>query len=204
MGYRNGRRLMSIKNISVFCGAHLGNNPIYASEAKKVAEVIVKKGMNVVFGGGDVGLMGVVSHTAIDNGGEVLGISLQSLYELELTNPRIQEVVVAKTLLERKDIFMQRSDAFIVLPGGVGSLDELAEVMCSNQLGIINKPIGILNTNGYYDHLLAWMKKAVEEGFVSDANFNELIVSDSCEDLIERVASEKRPADDDWTNRLGL
>ena len=195
---------MSIKNISVFCGAHLGNNPIYASEAKKVAEVIVKKGMNVVFGGGDVGLMGVVSHTAIDIGGEVLGISLQSLYELELTNPRIQEVVVAKTLLERKDIFMQRSDAFIVLPGGVGSLDELAEVMCSNQLGIINKPIGILNTNGYYDHLLAWMKKAVEEGFVSDANFNELIVSDSSEDLIERVASEKRPADDDWTNRLGL
>ena len=195
---------MSIKNISVFCGAHLGNNPIYASEAKKVAEVIVEKGMNVVFGGGDVGLMGVVSHTAIDNGGEVLGISLQSLYELELTNPRIQEVVVAKTLLERKDIFMQRSDAFIVLPGGVGSLDELAEVMCSNQLGIINKPIGILNTNGYYDHLLAWMKKAVEEGFVSDANFNELIVSDSCADLIERVVSEKRPADDDWTNRLGL
>ena len=195
---------MSIKNISVFCGAHLGNNPIYASEAKKVAEVIVEKGMNVVFVGGDVGLMGVVSHTAIDNGGEVLGISLQSLYELELTNPRIQEVVVAQTLLERKDIFMQRSDAFIVLPGGVGSLDELAEVMCSNQLGIINKPIGILNTNGYYDHLLAWMKKAVEEGFVSDANFNELIVSDSCEDLIERVTSEKRPADDDWTNRLGL
>ena len=195
---------MSIKNISVFCGAHLGNNPIYASEAKKVAEVIVEKGMNVVFGGGDVGLMGVVSHTAIDNGGEVLGISLQSLYELELTNPRIQEVVVAQTLLERKDIFMQRSDAFIVLPGGVGSLDELAEVMCSNQLGIINKPIGILNTNGYYDNLLAWMKKAVEEGFVSDANFNELIVSDSCEDLIERVTSEKRPADDDWTNRLGL
>ena len=195
---------MSIKNIYVFCGAHLGNNPIYASEAKKVAEVIVKKGMNVVFGGVDVGLMGVVSHTAIDNGGEVLGISLQSLYELELTNPRIQEVVVAQTLLERKDIFMQRSDAFIVLPVGVGSLDELAEVMCSNQLGIINKPIGILNTNGYYDHLLAWMKKAVEEGFVSDANFNELIVSDSCEDLIERVTSEKRPADDDWTNRLGL
>ena len=195
---------MSIKNISVFCGAHLGNNPIYASEAKKIVEVIVEKGMNVVFGGGDVGLMGVVSHTAIDNGGEVLGISLQSLYELELTNPRIQEVVVAQTLLERKDIFMQRSDAFIVLPGGVGSLDELAEVMCSNQLGIINKPIGILNTNGYYDHLLAWMKKAVEEGFVSDANFNELIVSDSCADLIERVASEKRPADDDWTNRLGL
>lgn len=195
---------MKIENISIFCGAHEGNNPIYAQEAKNIAEIIAKKGINVVFGGGDVGLMKIVSDTALDNGVKALGISLRSLYELELSNPRLDEVIVAETLLDRKDVFMQRSDAFIVLPGGVGSLDELAEVMCSNQLGIINKPIGILNTNGYYDHLLAWMKKAVEEGFVSDANFNELIVSDSCEDLIERVASEKRPADDDWTNRLGL
>ena len=99
---------------------------------------------------------------------------------------------------------MDRSDAFIVLPGGVGSLDELAEVMASNQLGIINKPIGILNTEGYYDHLLAWMHKAVAEGFISDANFNELIISDSCEELVERVVAEQRPSDDDWTNRLGL
>ena len=86
---------------------------------------------------------------------ELLKMSL-IVYELELVNPRLDEVVVAKTLLDRKDIFMDRSDAFIVLPGGVGSLDELAEVMASNQLGIINKPIGILNTDGYYDHLLSW------------------------------------------------
>jgi len=99
---------------------------------------------------------------------------------------------------------MQRSDAFIVLPGGVGSLDELAEVMASNQLGIINKPIGILNTAGYYDHLIAWMNKAVAEGFISDANFDELIITDSCEDLVERIISEVRPDDSDWTNRLGL
>lgn len=195
---------MSIQNISVFCGAHLGNNPIYAEEAKKVAEVIADKGINVVFGGGDVGLMGVVSHTAVDKGTGVLGISLRSLYELELTNPRIKEVVVAETLLERKDIFMERSDAFIVLPGGVGSLDELAEVMASNQLGIINKPIGILNTNGYYDDLLSWMKKAVKEGFISEANFNDLIISDSCEELIEKVINHERPHDNDWTNRLGI
>ena len=102
------------------------------------------------------------------------------------------------------NIWMQRSDAFIVLPGGVGSLDELAEVMASNQLGIINKPIGILNTAGYYDHLIAWMNKAVAEGFISDANFDELIITDSCEDLVERIVSEVRPDDSDWTNRLGL
>ena len=195
---------MKIQNISVFCGAHEGNNPIYAEEAKNIAEIIAKKGINVVFGGGNVGLMKIVSNTALDNGVKALGISLRSLYELELVNPRLDEIVVAETLLDRKDVFMDRSDAFIVLAGGVGSLDELAEVMASNQLGIINKPIGILNTEGYYDHLFAWMQKAVEEGFISKANFDELIISDSCEDLIERIVNEERPADEDWTNRLGL
>ena len=195
---------MKIENISIFCGAHEGNNPIYAQEAKNIAEIIAKEGINVVFGGGDVGLMKIVSDTALDNGVKALGISLRSLYELELSNPRLDEVIVAETLLDRKDIFMQRSDAFIILPGGVGSLDELAEVMASNQLGIINKPIGILNTAGYYDHLIAWMHKAVDEGFISDANFNELIITDSCEELVERIISEVRPDDSDWTNRLGL
>ena len=195
---------MKIENISIFCGAHEGNNPIYAQEAKNIAEIIAKKGINVVFGGGDVGLMKIVSDTALDNGVKALGISLRSLYELELSNPRLDEVIVAETLLDRKDVFMQRSDAFIVLPGGVGSLDELAEVMASNQLGIINKPIGILNTAGYYDHLIAWMHKAVDEGFISDANFNELIITGSCEELVERIISEVRPDDSDWTNRLGL
>ena len=99
---------------------------------------------------------------------------------------------------------MERSDAFIVLPGGVGSLDELAEIMASNQLGLINKPVALLNTAGYYDHLIAWMEKAVGEGFISQANFNDLIVSDSCEDLLDRVINNKRPSDDDWTNRIGL
>ncbi|MBL6903462.1 MAG: TIGR00730 family Rossman fold protein [SAR86 cluster bacterium] len=193
-----------MENISIFCGAHEGNNPIYAQEAKNIAEIIAKKGINVVFGGGDVGLMKIVSDTALDNGVKALGISLRSLYELELSNPRLDEVIVAETLLDRKGVFMQRSDAFIVLPGGVGSLDELAEVMASNQLGIINKPIGILNTAGYYDHLIAWMHKAVDEGFISDANFNELIITDSCEELVERIISEVRPDDSDWTNRLGL
>ena len=195
---------MKIENISIFCGAHEGNNPIYAQEAKNIAEIIAKKGINVVFGGGDVGLMKIVSDTALDNGVKALGISLRSLYELELSNPRLDEVIVAETLLDRKDVFMQRSDAFIVLPGGVGSLDELAEVIASNQLGIINKPIGILNTAGYYDHLIAWMNKAVAEGFISDANFDELIITDSCEDLVERIVNEVRPDDSDWTNRLGL
>ncbi len=193
-----------MKNISIFCGAHEGKNPKYVESAKIISEAIAKKGINVVFGGGNVGLMKIISDTALDNGVEVLGISLKSLHALELANPRLNEIVVTDTLLDRKDEFMSRSDAFIVLPGGVGSLDELAEIMASNQLGIINKPVGILNTEGYYDHLLKWFDKAVEEGFISSANLKELLVSDNPEELVDLVVNHKRPSDDNWTKRLGL
>ncbi len=193
-----------MKNISIFCGAHEGKNPKYAQSAKIISEAIAKKGINVVFGGGNVGLMKIISDTALDNGVEVLGISLKSLHALELANPRLNQIVVTDTLLDRKDEFMSRSDAFIVLPGGVGSLDELAEIMASNQLGIINKPVGILNTEGYYDHLLKWFDKAVEEGFISSANLKELLVSDNPEELVELVVNHERPSDDNWTKRLGL
>ena len=193
-----------MKNISVFCGAHEGNNPRYAEDAKKIGEILAAKGINVVFGGGNVGLMKIVSDAALDNGVDAIGIGLESLHNLELVNPRLKNQIITKTLLDRKDEFMKRSDAFIVLPGGVGSLDELAEIMANNQLGLINKPVGLLNTEGYYDHLLAWMKKAVEENFITEANFNDLIVSSSCEDLVNLIIENQRPDNDDWTKRLGL
>ena len=193
-----------MKNISVFCGAHKGNNPRYAEDAKKIGEILAAKGINVVFGGGNVGLMKIVSDVALDNGVDAIGIGLESLHNLELVNPRLKNQIITKTLLDRKDEFMKRSDAFIVLPGGVGSLDELAEIMANNQLGLINKPLGLLNTEGYYDHLLAWMKKAVEENFITEANFNDLIVSSSCEDLVNLIIENQRPDNNDWTKRLGL
>jgi uncharacterized protein (TIGR00730 family) len=193
-----------MKNISVFCGAHEGKNPRYAEDAKKIGELLAAKGINVVFGGGNVGLMKIVSDAALDNGVDAIGIGLESLHNLELVNPRLKNQIITKTLLDRKGEFMKRSDAFIVLPGGVGSLDELAEIMANNQLGLINKPVGLLNTEGYYDHLLAWMEKAVEEDFITEANFNDLIVSSSCEDLVNLIIENQRPDNDDWTNRLGL
>ena len=193
-----------MKNISVFCGAHEGKNPRYAEDAKKIGEILAAKGINVVFGGGNVGLMKIVSDAALDNGVDAIGIGLESLHNLELVNPRLKNQIITKTLLDRKDEFMKRSDAFIVLPGGVGSLDELAEIMANNQLGLINKPVGLLNTEGYYDHLLSWMKKAVEEDFITEANFNDLIVSSSCEDLVNLIIENQRPDNNDWTKRLGL
>ena len=180
-----------VKNISIFCGAHEGTNPNYALEAKKITALLSKHGVDVVFGGGNVGIMKIISDEAKDNNSKVTGITMESLHNLELTNPRIDDLVVTHSLLERKDEFMKRSDAFLVLPGGVGSLDELAEILASNQLGIMNKPVGLLNTDGYYDHLIAWFEKAVNEGFITQENLDELIITDSCEEMVERILEKK-------------
>jgi TIGR00730 family protein len=193
-----------VKNISIFCGAHEGTNPNYALEAKKITALLSKKGVDVVFGGGNVGIMKIISDEAKDNNSKVTGITMESLHNLELTNPRIDDLIVTHSLLERKDEFMKRSDAFLVLPGGVGSLDELAEILASNQLGIINKPVGLLNTDGYYDHLIAWFEKAVDEGFITQANLDELIITDDCEEMVMRILEEKNESSKDWKGRLGL
>ena len=149
-------------------------------------------------------IMKIISDEAKDNNSKVTGITMESLHNLELTNPRIDDLVVTHSLLERKDEFMKRSDAFLVLPGGVGSLDELAEILASNQLGIINKPVGLLNTDGYYDHLIAWFEKAVNEGFITQENLDELIITDNCEEMVERILEEKSESSKDWKGRLGL
>ena len=195
---------MKIKSIAVFCGAHLGNDPIYEEKAKEISQLIASKGINVVFGGGDVGLMKVVADTAIESGGEVTGITLSSLDSFELTNPRITKTIITKDLFERKQEFFNHSDAFIVLPVGVGSLDELTEVLVSNQLGIINKPVGILNTNNYYDSFFKWYDHSVKSGFVSEANYSQLIVDINPDKLLNRVLEAKMPEDDSWLERLNV
>ena len=195
---------MKIKSIAVFCGAHLGNDPIYEEKAKEISQLIASKGINVVFGGGDVGLMKVVADTAIEFGGEVTGITLSSLDSFELTNPRITKTIITEDLFERKQEFFNYSDAFIVLPGGVGSLDELTEVLVSNQLGIINKPVGILNTNNYYDSFFKWYDHSVKSGFVSEANYSQLIVDTNPDKLLNRVLEAKMPEDDSWLERLNV
>ena len=193
-----------MKNISIFCGAHRGKNPQYTEAAKTVAECIAKKGINFVFGGGNVGLMKVISDTALDYGVEVLGISLKSLHSLELANPRLKKIHIADTLLDRKEQFMSRSDAFIVLPGGVGSMDELLEVMVSNQLGGINKPVGLLNTNGYYNGFLDWLQRSVDDEFVSEENQRQIHVSENPKELLEMILSAKMPSSDTWIERLNV
>ena len=195
---------MTIKKISVFCGAHVGKSPNYKTAAEQIGMLIAEKGLKVIFGGGNVGLMKIVADTAIKNGGTVTGITLKSLHEFELTNPNINEIIITHSLFERKEKFLGMSDAFIVLPGGVGSMDELLEVMVSNQLGGINKPVGLLNTNGYYNGFLDWLQRSVDDEFVSQENQRQIHVSENPKELLEMILSAKMPSSDTWIERLNV
>ncbi|MDC0244639.1 TIGR00730 family Rossman fold protein [Pseudomonadota bacterium] len=195
---------MTIKKISVFCGAHLGKSPDYKIAAQQIGKMMAEKDLEVIFGGGNVGLMKIVADTAVDNGGRATGITLKSLHEFELTNPNIDETIITHSLFERKEKFLDMSDAFIVLPGGVGSMDELLEVMVSNQLGGINKPVGLLNINGYYDGFLSWLKHSVDEEFVSIENQNQILVHDDPKELLEMILSAQMPSSDTWIDRLNV
>ena len=195
---------MTIKKISVFCGAHLGKSPEYKIAAEQIGKLMAEKNLEVIFGGGNVGLMKVVADTAIENGGKVTGITLRSLHEFELTNPIIDETIITNSLFERKEKFLDMSDAFIVLPGGVGSMDELLEVMVSNQLGGINKPVGLLNIDGYYDGFLEWLQRSVDDEFVSIENQKQVLVSNNAEELLEIILSAQMPSSDTWIDRLNV
>lgn len=195
---------MTIKKISVFCGAHLGKSPEYKIAAEQIGKLMAEKNLEVIFGGGNVGLMKVVADTAIENGGKVTGITLRSLHEFELTNPIINETIITNSLFERKEKFLDMSDAFIVLPGGVGSMDELLEVMVSNQLGGINKPVGLLNIDGYYDGFLQWLQRSVDDEFVSIENQKQVLVSNNAKELLEIILSAQMPSSDTWIDRLNV
>ena len=195
---------MTIKKISVFCGAHLGKSPEYKIAAEQIGKLMAEKNLEIIFGGGNVGLMKVVADTAIENGGKVTGITLRSLHEFELTNPIINETIITNSLFERKEKFLDMSDAFIVLPGGVGSMDELLEVMVSNQLGGINKPVGLLNIDGYYDGFLEWLQRSVDDEFVSIENQKQVLVSNNAEELLEIILSAQMPSSDTWIDRLNV
>ena len=195
---------MTIKKISVFCGAHVGRSTDFKTAAEYIGMMIAEKGLEIIFGGGNVGLMKIVADTAIKHGGIVTGITLKSLHEFELTNPNINKTIITNSLFERKEKFLDMSDAFIILPGGVGSMDELLEVMVSNQLGGINKPVGLLNTNGYYNGFLDWLQRSVDDEFVSKENQKQIHVSENPKELLEMILSAKMPSSDTWIERLNV
>mmetsp|Transcript_39031 Transcript_39031/g.96611 ORF Transcript_39031/g.96611 Transcript_39031/m.96611 type:complete len:209 (-) Transcript_39031:42-668(-) len=177
-------------NVCVFCGSSSGNTPEYGLAAAQLGAELVTRRVGLVYGGGSVGLMGAVSRQVFDQGGNVLGVIPIALQPVELSGESIGEVVVVKDMHERKARMAKESDAFIAMPGGFGTLEELLEVVTWQQLGYHSKPIGCLNVGGYFDLFFAFLDKSVESGFIT-ASARQIIVMGSTAgellDAMERV-----------------
>jgi uncharacterized protein (TIGR00730 family) len=182
-----------LKTICVFCGSSAGNRPIYAEAAVAVGQELAARGMRLVYGGGSVGLMGDVARAARDHGCTVLGIIPEHLTTRELMGYPIGELMVVTSMHERKAKMAELSDAFMALPGGFGTLDELFEAITWGQLGLHSKPIGLLNVGGYFDPLIRFVDYSVDEGFIRPQHRQLFLVDDSPARLLTRLAAHQPP-----------
>ena len=182
-----------MKRIAVFCGSSIGFNRIYADDAKKLGVYMAKNNIGLVYGGGKIGIMGVLADTVLENKGEVIGVIPDMLRHEEVAHTKITEMIVTKKMSKRKVTISKLVNGYIALAGGFGTLDEIFEAMTLGQLGIENKPVGILNTNGYFDHTLKQFDVMVEEGFLKSSNREMIIVSNSVEELIFKMNNYKAP-----------
>ena len=159
-----------MKSICVYCGSASGNSPVYAQAARSLASTLVGHNLSLVYGGGNVGLMGILADEVLRLGGEVTGVIPQSLMEKEVGHIALTQLHIVKDMHERKAMMAQLSDGFIALPGGIGTLEELFEMLTWLQLGFHQKPIGLLNVDGFYDGLLAFLNHTVAQGFLKPAH----------------------------------
>ncbi len=171
-------------NVCVFCGSSEGARPEYARAAAELGRAVARGGHRLVYGGARAGLMGVLADAALDAGGDVTGVLPQPLFGRELAHPGLAELVVVRSMHERKATMVDRSDAFVVLPGGIGTLDETFEVLSWAQLGIHSKPVGLLDVEGYFEALLAFLDHTVAEGFVGGSHRELLRVERDVETLL--------------------
>ncbi|MBI2429628.1 MAG: TIGR00730 family Rossman fold protein [Ignavibacteriales bacterium] len=155
-----------MKSLAIFCGSSSGTNGAYNESAVVIGKMLAERNIAVVYGGGSFGLMGVVASSAMDNGGKVIGVIPTILVKKEAAKKDITELIVVDSMQERKAKIMEISDGFLTLPGGLGTMDELFEMMAFVNLGVHNKPCGVLNTNGFYDHLIRFVDHATESGFI--------------------------------------
>lgn len=180
-----------MKSIGVFCGSSMGKNPVYKTIAASFGNLLATCNITLVYGGGKVGLMGVLADNALAANGKCIGVIPQSIADMEIAHDHLTELHIVKNMQERKTMMMEMSDAFVALPGGLGTLDELAEVLTYNQLRIFDKPIGLLNVNNYFDPLVKFFDHGVTEGFIREEHRNNIVVSDDIVDLLEKLKAYK-------------
>lgn len=176
-----------MKNICVFCGSSIGLDKRYAEAAARLGELLAGNRFTLYYGGGSVGLMNVIANKMLENGREVVGVMPDFLLAHEIGHPNITKMIPTKTMAERKEILMRESDAFIAMPGGFGTLDEITEVVVADQLRLMDKPLALYNILGYFDGLISWMKRGIEDGFVRSEHYRNIIVTDDPQELLERM-----------------
>lgn len=178
--------------ICVFCGSRPGKEPRYLQAAVFLGHLMATEGVGLVYGGATSGLMGAVADSVLEKGGSVIGVLPEFLTNKEIAHKGLTELILVPTMHERKLLMYEKSIAFIALPGGIGTLEELVEVTSWNQLGVLSKPIGILNVNGFFDPLLKQLDHMVEEGFLDSQTREWIDISADPEELFEKIIKRSR------------
>lgn len=175
-------------HLTVFCGSRIGKRPEYAEAARQLAQILVERKFTLVYGGGHVGLMGVLADEMLRLGGQVVGIIPENLVESELAHTGLKELHIVPTMHARKAIMAEKADAFLALPGGYGTAEEFFEMVTWRLLKLHHKPIGLLNVAGYFDNLLAWIEHAFAEEFISPKYRDLFLVDTEARHLVDRLA----------------
>jgi uncharacterized protein (TIGR00730 family) len=175
----------NLDQLAVYCGSAPGSDPVFAEAARATAAAMVKRKVQLVYGGGRLGLMGLIADTMLELGGEVYGVIPQALVDIEVAHPSVTELHIVETMHERKAKMTELSDGFLALPGGIGTLDEFFEAWSWNALGYHKKPFCLLNVEGFWDGLIAFIDHATEKGFLSAQRRRQLLVASSPEEALE-------------------
>ncbi|MAO08675.1 MAG: TIGR00730 family Rossman fold protein [Alteromonas sp.] len=189
-----------LEKICVFCGSSEGNDIAISQAATELGKTFAEKEITLVYGAAKIGIMGVLAQSVLDHHGHVVGIIPEFLKKKEVVHLGLSELITTENMHERKLRMQQESDGFIALPGGMGTLEELFEILTWLQLGLHSKPVGLLNTNHFYDDLLQLLETMVRKGFLSMENYELLLVSDSIEKLLEKMEQFKSPKLPKWLN----
>lgn len=190
-----------MKRICVFCGSNNGSLTVYSEAARATGVVLARRGIGLVYGGGGIGLMSIIAEAVIQEGGEVIGVIPQALFNKEVAYRGLKDLRVVGSMHERKALMAELSDAFIALPGGYGTLEEFCEMLTWAQLGFHRKPCGILNIKGFYSPLLSFLDHAVSEGFLREVHRSLVLVEQDPERLLDKLINYRPPVLDRWIGR---
>ncbi|QKJ62112.1 TIGR00730 family Rossman fold protein [Flavobacterium sp. M31R6] len=193
-----------MKRITVFCGSSSGTEAIYTAQATSLGQTLAKRNIELVYGGANVGLMGAIADGVLNNGGKAIGVLPNFLRSKEIAHKQLTELILVDTMHERKTKMNDLCDGVIALPGGFGTLDELFEMLTWGQLGLHKKPIGILNVGGYFDALIIFTQTMVDKGLLKEVNQQMLLVSDTIDDLLDKMENYVPPTVGKWIDKKDI